>query len=42
MSTPATLTADIKKRSSWSIFMGVITAALGVFLIAYPPVHSSL
>ena len=36
MSTPATLTADIKKRSSWSIFMGVITAVLGVFLIAYP------
>jgi uncharacterized membrane protein HdeD (DUF308 family) len=30
------LTHDIKKRSSWSIFMGVITAALGVFLIAYP------
>ncbi len=30
------LTDDIKKRSTWSIFMGVITAALGVFLIAYP------
>jgi len=30
------LTHDIKKRSSWSIFMGVVTAALGVFLIAYP------
>jgi uncharacterized membrane protein HdeD (DUF308 family) len=36
MSTQATLTADIRKRSSWSIFMGVITTALGVFLIAYP------
>jgi uncharacterized membrane protein HdeD (DUF308 family) len=30
------LTGDIKKRSSWSILMGVITAALGIFLIAYP------
>ena len=30
------LTADIKKRSAWSIFMGVLTALLGVFLIAYP------
>lgn len=30
------LTHDIKNRSSWSIFMGVITAALGAFLIAYP------
>jgi uncharacterized membrane protein HdeD (DUF308 family) len=30
------LTDDIKKRSAWSIFMGVVTAALGVFLIIYP------
>lgn len=30
------LTDEIKKRSTWSIFMGVLTAALGVFLIAYP------
>lgn len=30
------LTDDLKKRSAWSILMGVITAALGVFLIAYP------
>lgn len=30
------ITDDIKKRSAWSIFMGVITAALGVFLIVYP------
>lgn len=30
------LTADIKKSSAWSIFMGVLTALLGVFLIAYP------
>lgn len=30
------LTDEIKKRSGWSIFMGVLTALLGVFLIAYP------
>lgn len=35
MSTQS-LTEDLKKRSAWSIFMGVITAVLGVFLIAYP------
>lgn len=27
---------EVKKRAGWSIFMGVLTAALGVFLIAYP------
>lgn len=30
------LTEEMKKRSAWSIFMGVITAAIGVFLIIYP------
>ena len=30
------LAEDLKKRSAWSIFMGVLTAALGVFLIIYP------
>lgn len=30
------LTEELKKRSTWSIFMGVLTAALGVFLIVYP------
>ena len=35
MSTQS-LTTDIKRRSTWSILMGVLTAALGVFLIAYP------
>jgi len=30
------LTDEIKKRSAWSIFMGVVTALLGMFLIAYP------
>jgi uncharacterized membrane protein HdeD (DUF308 family) len=30
------LTEEVKNRSAWSIFMGVVTAALGFFLIAYP------
>jgi uncharacterized membrane protein HdeD (DUF308 family) len=30
------LTREIKKRSGWSIFMAVMTAALGLLLIAYP------
>jgi uncharacterized membrane protein HdeD (DUF308 family) len=30
------LTNDVKKRSAWSIAMGVLTAVLGVFLILYP------
>jgi uncharacterized membrane protein HdeD (DUF308 family) len=30
------VTDDIKKHASWSVFMGVLTAVLGVFLIAYP------
>jgi uncharacterized membrane protein HdeD (DUF308 family) len=34
-STP-TLADDIKKRSTWSMLMGILTAALGVFLILYP------
>ncbi len=29
-------TGDIRKRSTWGVFMGVLTAILGVFLIAYP------
>ena len=35
MSAP-TLIQEIKKRSGWSIFMGVLSAILGLFLIAYP------
>lgn len=35
MSTQS-LTGQLKKRSGWSIFMGVLTAVLGAFLIAYP------
>ena len=34
--TTHSLTDEIKQRSAWSIFMGVLTAALGVFLIVYP------
>lgn len=30
------LIQEIKKRSGWSIFMGVLSAILGLFLIAYP------
>jgi uncharacterized membrane protein HdeD (DUF308 family) len=30
------ITDDVKKRSAWSIAMGVLTAVLGVFLIIYP------
>jgi uncharacterized membrane protein HdeD (DUF308 family) len=35
MSTP-NLSVEIKQRSAWSVFMGVVTAALGAFLIIYP------
>src|SRR5260370_25625218 len=37
-----TLTQDVKKRSGWSIFMGVLSGALGVFLHAYPPATATL
>jgi uncharacterized membrane protein HdeD (DUF308 family) len=30
------ITDDVKKRSAWSVAMGVLTAVLGVFLILYP------
>ena len=36
------LTTDIKKRSAWSIFMGVLTAVLGIFLIAYPLITATI
>jgi uncharacterized membrane protein HdeD (DUF308 family) len=35
MSTPS-LIQEVRKRSVWSIFMGVLSATLGLFLIAYP------
>jgi len=34
--TAQSLAEEVKKRSGWSIFMGIVTAALGVFLIVYP------
>lgn len=34
--TTQSLTEEVKKRSGWSILMGIVTAALGVFLIVYP------
>ena len=34
--TTHSVTEEIKNRSVWSIFMGAVTAALGVFLIVYP------
>ena len=37
-----TLIQDVKKRSGWSIFMGVISAVLGLFLIAYPLVTATI
>jgi uncharacterized membrane protein HdeD (DUF308 family) len=36
------LIEDVKKRSAWSISMGVLTAALGVFLIIYPLVTAKI
>jgi len=30
------LTNEIKRHSTWSIFIGIVTAALGIFLIVYP------
>jgi uncharacterized membrane protein HdeD (DUF308 family) len=35
MSVPS-LIQEVKKRSGWSIFMGALSAVLGLFLIAYP------
>ena len=34
--TAPNLIQEVKKRSGWSIFMGVLSAVLGLFLIAYP------
>lgn len=40
MSTPynlrENLSAEVKSRTGWGIFMGILTAALGVLLMAYP------
>lgn len=34
--TPPTIIDDIKRRSGWSLFMGILTSALGIVLIVYP------
>ncbi len=40
MSTPYNLgrniSSEVKSRAGWGIFLGILTAALGVLLIAYP------
>ena len=30
------LTSEVKSRAGWGIFLGIVTSALGVLLIAYP------
>jgi uncharacterized membrane protein HdeD (DUF308 family) len=34
--TTTTITGDISKRATWSIVMGVLTAAIGIVMIVYP------
>jgi len=36
------LSEEIKKRSTWSIVMGVLTTALGCFLIVYPMLAATI
>jgi uncharacterized membrane protein HdeD (DUF308 family) len=36
------VTDEVKKQAGWSIFMGVLTAAVGVFLISYPMATATL
>jgi uncharacterized membrane protein HdeD (DUF308 family) len=40
MCTPSnigrTITSDVKSRAGWGIFLGILTAALGVLLLVYP------
>jgi uncharacterized membrane protein HdeD (DUF308 family) len=36
------LYSDVKKRTGWAIFMGLLMAALGVLLIIYPMVTAEL
>jgi uncharacterized membrane protein HdeD (DUF308 family) len=35
MSTPS-VSEEVKRRSTWSTLMGIVTAVLGCFLIIYP------
>jgi uncharacterized membrane protein HdeD (DUF308 family) len=34
--TPDTLSAEVAKRARWSVFMGVLTAAVGMVMIVHP------
>ena len=34
--TTQSVADEVRKRSGWSIFMGCVTAALGLFLVVYP------
>jgi len=36
MAPNTTILDEVRKHSAWSIFMGVLTAALGILLIVYP------
>jgi uncharacterized membrane protein HdeD (DUF308 family) len=36
MATNTPILNEVQKRSMWSLFMGVLTAALGILLIVYP------
>lgn len=46
MSTPhdagRILTSEVKSRAGWGIFLGVLTAALGVLLIAFPLITATI
>jgi len=34
--------SEVRTRSGWAIFMGIVTAALGVFLVLYPLITATL
>jgi uncharacterized membrane protein HdeD (DUF308 family) len=36
------ITDEVKKQAGWGIFMGVLTAAVGVFLVVYPLATTTL
>lgn len=40
--TTNTLSQEISKRAGWSIFMGVLTAAVGLVMILYPAATAAL
>jgi uncharacterized membrane protein HdeD (DUF308 family) len=34
--TASTLSDDVSKRATWGVIMGILTAAIGILMIAYP------